>query len=113
MPWPYLFFNFVAFTLLYSGHVVAGITTLVTEAAFFVLDARRAGRKLLFPVLLGLLLGFSLFILRLPYLSLTNHNFESGEAVVTAVSRKSVVIARVDKIKLRLIGIPKEKLPAN
>ncbi|MBN8220228.1 MAG: ComEC/Rec2 family competence protein [Spirochaetes bacterium] len=112
MLWPYLFLVFVALTLFKNQHWVAAALTAACLFAFAATDIRRAPKKLLWAVGLGIALGAMLFALRLPHLAGKGDIPLSGEAEVVGVSRKSVIIQTAAKIKLRLTGLKKENLPA-
>lgn len=111
MFWPYVFLTFVVSVLLKAGHNVAAAVALAAAVLYFITDFQRTPRKFLPVILLGILLGTGLYLLRAPLLG-AEKPLPEGEADVTGVSRKSVVIRNATGQKLRLTGIPKEKLPA-
>lgn len=112
MLWPYLFLVFVSLTLFKNNHWIAAALAAAGVLAFGAVDMRRAPKKLLWAVVLGVALGGMLFSLRLPYLTRSADLPLTGEAIVTGVSRKSVVVQTAAKTKLRLTGLAKERLPA-
>ncbi|MBV6494055.1 MAG: hypothetical protein LDLANPLL_02081 [Turneriella sp.] len=111
MLWPYLFFSFVSAVLFYKGYYIASFLTVLIALFFFILDFFRIGRPLFYIAALGCILGIYLFSLRIPYLARPKENLEEGTANVVGVSRKSVVVERDDKIKLRLLGFNEKNLP--
>jgi ComEC/Rec2-related protein len=111
MLWPYLFLAFVSLTLFKAGHpIAAGLACCVT-VVFFVLDLKRTPRAFLPVMLIGVALGGLLFFLRAPALGRDLKIPVVGEAHVTGLSRKSVVVEATSGVKLRLTGFKKEQLP--
>lgn len=111
MFWPYVFFAFVVSVLLKTGHNIAAIIGFAAAVFYFLTDFRRVPRRFLPVLLLGVILGVSLYMWRAPLLDNEKPQLE-GEASVAGVSRKSVVVRNAAGQKLRLTGINKENMPA-
>jgi len=109
MPWPYAFFAFVIASLCLTGHLVAGAMAAVAATGFLALELRRTPRKFLWFIALGAVLGMTLAFVRSSSES-RSMPITSGEALVTGVSKKSVVVL-VNGSKLRLTGFKKDSLP--
>jgi len=111
MPWPYLFFVFVTLVLVKTAHSVAATVTVAAFGIFFYLDWRRGARAYLPAIFAGIILGGALFILRAPLIEAQVNPPLAGEAEVTGISRKSIVITITTGQKLRLTNLKKEQLP--
>ncbi|MBS0617904.1 MAG: ComEC/Rec2 family competence protein [Spirochaetes bacterium] len=111
MPWPYLFFVFVTLVLAKSAHGFAATVAVVACGIFFYLDWRRGARAYLPAIFCGIILGGALFILRAPLIETQVKAPLAGEAEVTGVSRKSIVITITTGQKLRLTNLKTEQIP--
>lgn len=110
MLWPYVVFTFVSLTLFALGFVAAGVVSLCAMAVWLVADYRRIERRLLPAIAAGIAGGVLLFTLRTSALQ-QREVAESGEAVVSGLSRKSIVISTGNGNKIRLTGLRREQLP--
>lgn len=112
MLWPYFFLSFVSLVLFRAGHFPAGVIAASFTVIFFIRDLKRGARPHIPVIFVGIILGFALFFLRAPLVSQQMTPVTQGEATVTGVSRKSVVVRADSGQKLRLTGLKKEQLPA-
>ena len=111
MPWPYFFLSFVSLVLFKAGHYPAAATATGFTVIFFIRDLKRGARPFIPVILLGVLLGGALFWLRAPLVHAGAAVAIMGEAEVTGVSRKSIVVRGDSGVKLRLTGFKKGELP--
>lgn len=111
MHWPYLFLSFVSLVLFKAGHFPAGAIATGFTVIFFIRDLKRGARPFVPVILLGIVLGSALFWLRAPLIHNSAAVATTGEAEVTGVSRKSIVVRGDSGVKLRLTGFKKAELP--
>ena len=111
MLWPYVVFTFITLVLFRLGLHIAAVAALLASLLYFLSDFRRMPRRWIFICLAGVIAGALLYYIRLPLLSPQAAPAESGNATVTGISRKSVIVTTDNGGKLRLTGFKKENLP--
>lgn len=111
MPWPYIFFTFVSLSLFRTEYYLAASASLVCGLIWLVYDLRRAPRRFVIGILLGVALGVWLFSLHSGSLGGTSEITTKGKARVASVSRRSVIIETENNQRLRLIGFGRLALP--
>lgn len=111
MLWPYVVFTFITLVLFRLGLHIGAVAALITGLIYFLSDFRRMARRWTFICLAGVIAGALLYYIRLPLLSPQAAPAESGNATVTGISRKSVIVTTDKGGKLRLTRFKKENLP--